>query len=94
MGASSPCTPHPHPRPHPALGPQLFLSQAPNLESVAGASAVGAIMSLLYTGIALVLCFSAVRCALCPRSLTKTPAELRWGKVAVPSPLALAAARP
>ncbi|GBF89355.1 hypothetical protein Rsub_02233 [Raphidocelis subcapitata] len=40
---------------------QLLLSQLPNLESVAGASAVGALMSLLYTGIALVLAFASVR---------------------------------
>ncbi|GBF89970.1 hypothetical protein Rsub_02676 [Raphidocelis subcapitata] len=39
---------------------QLLLSQLPNLESVAGASAVGALMSLLYTGIAAALAFALV----------------------------------
>ncbi|KAI8462375.1 MAG: transmembrane amino acid transporter protein-domain-containing protein [Monoraphidium minutum] len=39
---------------------QLFLSQFPDLESVAGGSALGAIMSLCYTAIALGLTFSSI----------------------------------
>lgn len=48
--------PHPFPTARPAL-PQVFLSQCPDLESVAGASAIGALMSICYTVLALVLCF-------------------------------------
>ena len=51
----------PPPNPAPPQRTQLLLSQLPNLESVAGASAVGAAMSLMYTGIALVLCFASVK---------------------------------
>jgi hypothetical protein len=40
--------------------PQLLMSQLPNLESVAGASAVGAVTSVVYTFMALGLSFTAV----------------------------------